>query len=136
MATNEDCSIIDIQEGNRLSSSVTEVGECSRRGVKRKRSEYPPWKDLPPDIVYNIFSRLETTDLIFGAPYSCQSWYDVSLDASLWKEVEMPMEIGMRNMMLGPNEEIEAAEEQAMGMEVEVEEKDIAPMEGTVNERA
>ncbi|KAF5202326.1 F-box/LRR-repeat protein, partial [Thalictrum thalictroides] len=47
------------------------------------------WEDLGKDILLAIYEKLSVKDLIIGAPLCCTSWYKVSKDPSLWKDVDI-----------------------------------------------
>ncbi|KAK2638893.1 hypothetical protein Ddye_026688 [Dipteronia dyeriana] len=45
-----------------------------------KKKQKPPWEDLDPCILSNIFSCLSPQDQLFGPPYVCRSWLSATLD--------------------------------------------------------
>ncbi|KAG9441553.1 hypothetical protein H6P81_017407 [Aristolochia fimbriata] len=84
------------QESKHSSGTAKKPGECSEPSFKRAKSDYPQWEKLPQDIVRNILSRLDCIDLLVGAPFCCKSWYHLSLDASLWKEVDLSTDSALK----------------------------------------
>ncbi|KAF5204590.1 hypothetical protein FRX31_005823 [Thalictrum thalictroides] len=56
---------------------------------RRKMQKKKYWKDLDTDVLLIIYQKLSTKDLILGAPLCCSSWYTVSKEPSLWREVDL-----------------------------------------------
>ncbi|PIA50874.1 hypothetical protein AQUCO_01200272v1 [Aquilegia coerulea] len=59
--------------------------EKRRRVEKKKRC----WEDLDSDVLLIIYQKLSIKDLLFGAPLCCSSWYTISKEPSLWREVDL-----------------------------------------------
>ncbi|KAL5723142.1 hypothetical protein ACHQM5_006570 [Ranunculus cassubicifolius] len=58
-------------------------------GSSKTSAPTRPWKDLDKDILLRIFQQLDLKDRIKGAPLCCSSWYNISKDPSMWREVNL-----------------------------------------------
>jgi hypothetical protein len=88
-------------------STTTAGAEAADNYVDWQRSDQGPFAAIPPDALLHVLQFLGERDILQGTALVCRAWNAISLDLSLWDDVEQPrsyyrgVKIDLRNHFLG-----------------------------------